>query len=133
MSGYKKMTLASFIEKLQAGTYEGIAGARRAAGRTDWKDKDKQAAQRAIDAYFDTDKKKAEAGESAPAPSPPAVTPDAVVNTVNSAFVGLQAAKNLEVPAATVASAAEAGVRLLTSSLRSLEESLKDHPGFSSS
>ncbi len=50
---YAKMTLAGFLEKLKAGQYAGVAGARRALGKaTDFSAKDMSAAQSAVDSAF---------------------------------------------------------------------------------
>lgn len=53
MADYQKLTPAAFITKLAAGNYNGAPGARRAVGRSDWTQAEKDKAYAAVDKHFD--------------------------------------------------------------------------------
>ncbi len=52
MSSYDKLTLERFQENLNSGRYSTIAGARRAIGKADWTDKEKNKARALVDSHF---------------------------------------------------------------------------------
>lgn len=49
---YEKLTPAKFAESLSGNKYDTATGARRAIGKADWADKDKNKAREAVDAHF---------------------------------------------------------------------------------
>ena len=50
---YVKLTVAGFKERLEAGDYNGLTGARRAIGKVaGWSEKDRNEARKLADAYF---------------------------------------------------------------------------------
>lgn len=54
---YQKLTVEDFAKKLADGGYEHLTGARRAIGKTGWKDADKEKAKSLADAHFGAEAK----------------------------------------------------------------------------
>lgn len=57
---YEKLTLDKFADKLKAGDYKNLTGARRAIGKADWKEADKEKARSLAEKTFGAPEPKAE-------------------------------------------------------------------------
>lgn len=68
---YDKLTVERFKERLEAGEYDGLTGARRAIGKAKWSDKDRNAARALADAHFGADGAKPAKKTAAKKPAAP--------------------------------------------------------------
>lgn len=78
---YDKLTVERFKERLDAGEYDGLTGARRAIGKAKWNDKDRERARALADAHFGADGGKPapkKAAAKKPAPKKAAAAPKKV-------------------------------------------------------
>lgn len=50
---YEKLTPEKFAEKLKAGEYQNLTGARRGIGKADWSDAEKETARSKAEKHFD--------------------------------------------------------------------------------
>ena len=137
MNTYTKMTLQSFLERLKEGKYQGIAGARRAVGKSELDDEEKKKANKAIDRHFSSP------DEAAPSPAAPQKIVKIVrekkgepvedekdlrathrtVQVTKDALEGLARAKTADAQV-NVSEAAQIGVNILGKALSKIHQAL---------
>ena len=138
MAGYEKLTFKRFTEKLQAGEYSVLAGAKRAIGRSEMRDSEKATAVKAAEQYFEaretqkpTPEKKAsgksrKAAEEAPPPS--AVSRSQVaIDAASRSLQGIGALGNAPLSTETrdmVAAVQTRGVQMLNRALGDVHQYL---------
>lgn len=101
---YEKLTVEKFAEKLSAGQYSNLTGARRAIGKTAaWTHKQREAAKMLAEKHFGPSEKAGKAtkksGKAAKKPAPKAVTPAASAAPVAAATKPVLKKPALRIPA----------------------------------
>lgn len=143
MNTYVKMTLQSFLERLKEGKYQGVAGARRAVGKSELSDEEKKKANKVIDRHFSSSDEAATSSSPAPAQKVVKVIREKknepveeekdlrsthrTVQVTKDALEGLARAKTADA-GVNVSDAAQVGVNILGKALHKIHQALGGKP-----